>query len=82
MFRSYVRPVAYHRQFEDRLLLRDEAGSWLLWNGESQSLTEVEDALARWLYQRPEIYPVSGPAMWFEHEALPIAHLGKITRFE
>ncbi len=75
MFSEYLRPVAYHRDHHDRLLLKDESGSWHLWNGMAETLTEIDAGLARWVYQRPEIYPVSGPAMWFEAEALPVSRL-------
>lgn len=78
----YLRPVAYHRLFEDRLLLKDESGTWYLWIGEAESLTEIEPGLARWLYQRPEIYPVSGPAMWFDSTSLPVAPGEGILRFD
>lgn len=82
MITGYVRPVAYHRQYEDRLLLKDESGTWHLWIGEDASLTEIDAGLARWIYQRPEIYPVSGRAMWFSPDALPIARLRGVSRFE
>ena len=81
-FSHYLRPVAYHRQFEDRLLLKDEAGSWYLWNGETEALTEIEAGLARWLYQRPEVFPVSGPAMWFDTSSLPVVRDRGLLRFE
>jgi hypothetical protein len=67
----YVRPVAYHRFAPDYLLLKDESERWYLWKGESSELTEIERPLAQWLYQRPEIFPVPGPAMWFDVESLP-----------
>ncbi len=66
----YVRPVAYHRHAEDRLLLKDESESWYLWLGDD-GLVEIERPLAQWIYQRPEIYPVAGPAMWFDVDSLP-----------
>lgn len=68
---TYVRPVAYHRFAEDYLLLKDEADCWYLWMGNESGLIEIERAVAQWIYQRPEIYPVSGPAMWFEVDSLP-----------
>lgn len=68
---TYVRPVAYHRFATDRLLLKDEAGNWYLWPGDESGLVEIEQPLAQWIYQRPEIYPVSGPAMWFDVDSLP-----------
>lgn len=68
----YVRPVAYHRFDVDRLLVKDESDVWYLWMGEHDGLIEIDRALARWIYQRPEIYPVAGPAMWFDVDSLPI----------
>lgn len=72
MFPSiYVRPVAYHRFATDQLLLKDEAGNWYLWMANSEELVEIEQSLAQWIYKRPEIFPVSGPAMWFDAASLP-----------
>lgn len=78
---TYVRPVAYHRFATDRLLLKDENDSWYLWMGDDSGLIEVDRQLARWLYQRPEIYPVAGPAMWFDVESLPATSSGSSTLF-
>jgi hypothetical protein len=69
---TYLQPVAYHRSHPHRLLLKDEAGLWYTWRGDDSGLVEIEPGLAQWIYRRPEIYPVSGPAMWFEAEALPV----------
>ncbi len=68
---TYVQPVAYHRFDVDRLLLKDESGVWFLWMGEEDGLIEIDGQLAKWIYQRPEIYPVAGPAMWFDVDSLP-----------
>jgi len=68
---TYVRPVAYHRFATDRLLLKDESDSWYLWMGDTSGLIEIDHQLAQWIYQRPEIYPVAGPAMWFDVDSLP-----------
>ncbi len=68
---TYLRPVAYHRFATDRLLLKDESESWYLWMGDSAGLVEIEHTLAQWIYRRPEIFPVSGPAMWFDIASLP-----------
>lgn len=74
---TYVRPVAYHRFATERLLLKDESEAWYLWLGDDSGLIEIEQALACWIYQRPEIFPVSGPAMWFDVESLPLeSHSG------
>ncbi len=69
---TYVQPVAYHRFDTGRLLVKDESDVWYLWMGEIDGLIEIDRQLARWIYQRPEIYPVAGPAMWFEIDALPV----------
>lgn len=68
---TYVRPVAYHRFDTDRLLLKDESEAWYLWMGDTAGLIEIDRQLAQWIYQRPEIYPVAGPAMWFDVDSLP-----------
>jgi hypothetical protein len=68
---TYLRPVAYHRFATDRLLLKDEADIWYLWLGDASNLIEIDRPLAQWIYQRPEIYPVVGPAMWFDVDSLP-----------
>lgn len=68
---TYLRPVAYHRFETHRLLLKDESGTWYLWLGDASGLIEIERPLAGWIYQRPEIFPVSGPAMWFDIDSLP-----------
>lgn len=70
---TYLRPVAYHRFAMDRLLLKDETDSWYLWIGDDSGLIEIGHQLAHWIYQRPEIYPVSGPAMWFDVDSLPVS---------
>jgi hypothetical protein len=69
----YVRPVAYHRHDVHRLLLRDEWNAWYLWMGDDSRLIEIEPELAHWIYERPEIFPTWGPAMWFDVSALPVA---------
>lgn len=68
---TYVQPVAYHRFAKDRLLLKDESDTWYLWMGDTSGLIEIDHQLAKWIYQRPEIYPVAGPAMWFDVDSLP-----------
>lgn len=72
LFPAYVRPVAYHRDFTHRLLLKDESGNWFLWQGDGSSLVEIDQSLAEWMYVRPEIYPMAGPAMWFDVASLPV----------
>ncbi len=74
---TYVRPVAYHRFAPDRLLLKDESDTWYLWTGDDAGLIEIDHRLAQWMYQRPEIYPVAGPAMWFDVESLPLGSSSK-----
>ncbi len=74
---TYVRPVAYHRLAQDRLLVKDESESWYLWMGDDAGLIEIDQRLAQWIYQRPEIYPVAGPAMWFDVESLPLGSSSK-----
>lgn len=69
---TYVRPVAYHRFATDRLLLKDESETWYLWMGDATGLIEIDRQLAQWIYQRPEIYPVVGPVMWFDVDSLPV----------
>jgi hypothetical protein len=73
LFPAYVQPVAYHRDFTHRLLLKDEAGNWFLWQGDGSSLVEIDQSLAGWIYDRPEIYPMAGEAIWFEVSSLPVA---------
>lgn len=68
---TYMRPVAYHRFATDRLLLKDESDIWYLWMGNADGLIEIDRHLAQWIYQRPEIYPMPGPAMWFDVDSLP-----------
>lgn len=72
LFPVYVKPVAYHRDFTHRLLLKDEAGNWFLWQGDGSRLVEIDQSLAEWMYVRPEIYPMAGTAMWFEVSSLPV----------
>jgi hypothetical protein len=71
---TYLRPVAYHRVETHRLLLKDEAGTWYLWMGDDEEgLIEIERPLAQWIYRQADVYPVSGPAMWFHVNSLPLA---------
>lgn len=69
---AYVRPVAYHRDYSHRLLLKDEANRWYLWQGDGSDLEAIEQSLAEWIYQRAEMYPMAGQAMWFDVASLPI----------
>jgi hypothetical protein len=70
---TYLRPVAYHRDYTYRLLLTDETGIWYLWDGECSSLVEIDTTLARWISLRPEIHSLPGPSMWFDLSNLPVA---------
>ena len=79
---SYVRPVAYHRFATDYLLLKDESDNWYLWKGGLDGLVQVERTLAQWIYNRPEIYPVAGPVMWFDVDSLPAANESQPTRHD
>ncbi len=80
MIPAYMQPVAYHRDHAYRLLLQNEAGAWFLWQGDAMSrLQEIDHTLARWIYERPEIYPMPGPAMWFDVSDLPVADPGLHT---
>ena len=79
---TYLQPVAYHRFATDRLLLKDESESWYLWTGESAGLVQIEHALAQWIYRRPEIFPVSGPAMWFDIASLPAGSTSSTRLFD
>lgn len=72
---AYIQPIAYHRDHAHRLLLKDEAGTWYLWQGDG-CLVEIEHSLAQWIYQRPEIYPLPKPGMWFDVTALPVPDSG------
>ncbi len=76
---AYLQPVAYHRDYAYRLLLTSEDGTWFLWHGDHSGLQEIDRTLAQWIYQRPEIYPMPGPVMWFEASALPVADPGVHT---
>ena len=70
---AYVRPVAYHRDFSHRLVLKDEADRWYLWQGDGSDPMEIERSLAEWMYHRAEVYPMAGPAMWFDIASLPVS---------
>lgn len=76
---AYLQPVAYHRDHVHRLLLTNEDGAWFLWHGDFSDLQEIDHSLAQWIYQRPEIYPMPGPAMWFEVSDLPVVDPGMHT---
>lgn len=73
---AYIQPVAYHRDHVHRLMLKNQEGTWFLWHGDGNGLIEIEASLAMWIYQRPEIYPVAGMAMWFDVTSLPMAESG------
>lgn len=83
MFPSiYLRPVAYHRDETHRLLLQDESGTWYLWMGDGSDLVEIERPLAQWIYRQADIFPMSGPAMWFELDSLPLSTGHSFPRHE
>ncbi len=70
---TYLRPIAHHRDAPERLLLKDEAGVWFLWQGDGSELVDVSDQLALWILTRPEMVALSGPYMWFAPSSLPVA---------
>ncbi len=73
--RRYYLPVAAHRAYPERLLLRDEEQQWCLWNGEEADATTplaVEPALGHWIAHRPELVPLPQPHMWIAVDDLPV----------
>jgi len=71
----YVCPVACHREFGERLLVRDPDGAWFLWMGDGgmPELIGVPARLAGWIAYHPSMIPLGVPRMWFDVASLPVA---------
>jgi hypothetical protein len=69
---TYVQPLASHRENPERLLVRDQQGSWHLWFGDGQEMTSITEDLASWVFERPEMVRLVEPHHWFDTECLPI----------
>jgi hypothetical protein len=69
---DYVQPTASHRQHPERLLLRDDEGQCYLWFGDGREMEAVPASLAAWICDRPEMYQLQAPLLWFDRESLPM----------
>ncbi|HEV2074495.1 MAG TPA: hypothetical protein VGR29_12770 [Thermomicrobiales bacterium] len=81
----YVCPVACHREFGERLLVRDPDGAWFLWMGDGgmPELIRVPARLAGWIADHPHMVPVASPGevphMWFEVSSLPVTPVAPVA---
>lgn len=69
----YVQLVAIHREFPERLLLRDGEGQCYLWHGDGSDMEEISGSLASWITERPEIDQMQAPLLWFDPTSLPLS---------
>jgi hypothetical protein len=69
---SFLWPVAQHRHAPERLVLRNDVGTWFLWFGDGTDLVDMPDALVHWILARPEMVMLGEDMMWFEHSSLPV----------
>ncbi len=69
---SYLWPIAHHRDAPERLLLRNESGTWFLWFGDGTELVDIPDDLVHWILDRPEMVMLGEDLVWFEHSSLPV----------
>ncbi|CAA9579050.1 MAG: hypothetical protein AVDCRST_MAG87-3144 [uncultured Thermomicrobiales bacterium] len=69
---SYLWPVAQHRDAPERLVLRDDSGTWFLWFGDGSDLVGMPEALVIWILARPETVMLGEDVMWFELSSLPV----------
>ncbi len=72
MTSSFLCPVAQHRDAPERLVLRDDTGTWFLWFGDGTDLVNMPDPLVHWILGRPEIVMLGEDMMWFDHSSLPV----------
>jgi hypothetical protein len=70
---AYVQPIAAHVSNPERLLLRDQEGTFHLWHGTGDAMVAIPEGLASWLMHRPEMLVLSTPHMWFDVASLPLA---------
>ncbi len=69
---DYVQPIASHRKHPERLLLRDDTGQCYLWHGDGREVEAVPAPLAAWICDRPEMYQLQSPLLWFDSSSLPL----------
>lgn len=69
---AYVQLVASHRQCPERLLLRDRSGQCYLWFGDDRAMEVIEAPVADWISDRPEMYQLESPLLWFDVTSLPL----------
>lgn len=69
---TYVQPLASHAAHPERLLVRDQHGSWHLWFGDGQMMISVPDDTATWILERPEMVCLDTPLHWYDVECLPL----------
>jgi hypothetical protein len=70
---TYVQPLASHARFPERLVVRDHTGTFHLWLGNGDLMSEIPAALASWIIERPEMLPLPLPRLWYDVETLPMA---------
>ena len=73
--KSYMKPVAQHLTYPDRLLLVDAADRWFVWKGESAAHRpeEIAAATALWLLTKDWIVPIVESTAWIHVDDLPLA---------
>lgn len=69
---EYVQPIACHRQFTERLVLRDTAGRTFVWFGDGREMIEMPGSTAEWILSRPEMSQLQSPLLWFDPSSLPL----------
>ena len=69
---TYMQPHASHIVHPERLLMKDTQGAWYLWFGDGQGLISVDDELATFILDRPEMIRMYAPLHWFDIESLPL----------
>lgn len=71
---GYVRPIARHRAYPARLLVRDDEDRWLVWHAEpnGREPEEIAEATAWWLLAMPWIEPLPIDCAWIDVADLPL----------
>jgi hypothetical protein len=69
---TYVQPLASHVAYPERLLVRDQQGTWHLWFGDGRMMESIPDDTAFWMMERPEMACLDAPHHWFDIECLPL----------
>ena len=72
---SYLKPVARHLAYPERLLLVDAEDRWFVWKAESADdrPEAIAAATASWLLAKVWIVPFGDATAWVHPDDLPLA---------